>query len=291
MVFQNFQLHFWLFLKGKYFTSSYIYTFVLRIPRDTESPLVVHCSAGLGRTGTFLLALSLLKQSEIENKIESVKQLTEMRTARPGLIQSEEQYLFVLESITEALNSCASDIPTLMPAKQIPKRVEYLSKTVQNGEGTALTGFDLEFKRLENMFPTRSRAQAANLACNKPKNRLVNVLPFDSSRVYLRPIRGVEGSDYINASFIDGYKDRSGYIATQAPMENTVDDFWRMIWEYNVTMLVMLTKLDENGRNICHQYWPEGKKARFTYFIVEPTTQFKCDGYMIRYWGIYIFLI
>ena len=137
------------------------------------------------------------------------------------------------------------------------------------------------------------------MTCNKQKNRMVNILPYDSSRVYLRPIRGVEGSDYINASFIDGYKvsflssvsdklcelvtkERSSYIATQAPLDNTTDDFWRMIWEYNVTMIVMLTKNQEKGRQMCHQYWPEEKKTRFTYFIVEPTTHFKCDGYVIR---------
>ena len=48
-------------------------------------------------------------------------------------------------------------------------------------------------------------------------------------------------------------------------------------------MIVILTKLNENGRPISYQYWPEDKKARFTYFIVEPTTQFKCDGYIIRF--------
>ena len=77
-------------------------------------------------------------------------------------------------------------------------------------------------------------------------------------------------------------KERSSYIATQAPLDNTTDDFWRMIWEYNVTMIVMLTKLSEKGRTVCSQYWPDEKKTRFTYFIVEPTTQFKCDGYVIR---------
>jgi protein tyrosine phosphatase len=93
------------------------------------------------------------------------------------------------------------------------------------------------------------------------------VLPYDSSRVYLRPIRGIEGSDYINASFIDGYKEKGtrkrenaaliymyvlgAYIATQAPMTNTTDEFWRMIWENNVTMIVMLTQLNELGREKC----------------------------------------
>ena len=83
---------------------------------------------------------------------------------------------------------------------------------------------------------------------NKFKNRLVNILPFESSRVCLQPLRGIEGSDYINASFIDGYRYRNAYIATQGPLNETVEDFWRMLWEHNSTIVVMLTKLREMGR-------------------------------------------
>ena len=59
---------------------------------------------------------------------------------------------------------------------------------------------------------------------------------------------GVEGSDYINASYIDGYRYRNAYIATQGPLNETVEDFWRMLWEHNSTIIVMLTKQREMGR-------------------------------------------
>lgn len=125
------------------------------------------------------------------------------------------------------------------------------------------------------------RFTTANLPTNQKKNRLVNILPYENTRVCLTPIRGAEGSDYINASYIDGYKDRykfttflkikyfgidlyplffklfhfhvlfcyrCAYIATQGPLPDTVDDFWRMIWEHNSTIIVMLTKLREMGK-------------------------------------------
>lgn len=93
-----------------------------------------------------------------------------------------------------------------------------------------------------------TRFISANLPCNQRKNRLVNILPFEVTRVCLQPIRGVEGSDYINASFVDGYKDRATYIATQGPLPETVEDFWRMLWEHNSNIVVMLTKLREMGK-------------------------------------------
>ena len=103
---------------------------------------------------------------------------------------------------------------------------------------------------------------SANLQVNKFKNRLVNILPFESSRVCLQPLRGIEGSDYINASFIDGYRYRNAYVATQGPLNETVEDFWRMLWEHNSTIVVMLSKLREMGR-VSHIIYREESKIAF----------------------------
>lgn len=61
-------------------------------------------------------------------------------------------------------------------------------------------------QRLANTKAHTSRFVTANLPCNKFKNRLVNIMPYETTRVCLQPIRGLEGSDYINASYIDGYR-------------------------------------------------------------------------------------
>ncbi|KAH6941150.1 hypothetical protein HPB50_014449 [Hyalomma asiaticum] len=109
---------------------------------------------------------------------------------------------------------------------------------------------------------------------NKIKNRYGNLLAYDHSRVKLRPIPGVPFSDYINASYIDGYCRPKRYIATQGPKPHTVDDFWRMVWQENVCKIVMLTGLVENGKTKCEKYWPE-KTASYgdvqVHFIAEET--------------------
>ncbi|TNM87687.1 hypothetical protein fugu_005908 [Takifugu bimaculatus] len=107
-------------------------------------------------------------------------------------------------------------------------------------------------------------------------------MPFESTRVCLQPIRGVEGSDYINASFIDGYRQQKAYIASQGPLAETTEDFWRMLWEHNSTIVVMLTKLREMGREKCHQYWPAERSARYQYFVVDPMAEYNMPQYILR---------
>ena len=110
----------------------------------------------------------------------------------------------------------------------------------------------------------------------------MNILPDESTRVCLMPLRGVEGADYINASFIDGYRYRSAYIATQGPLPQTCEDFWRMLWEHNSNIIVMLTKVNEMGRDKCHQYWPSERSQRYLYFVVDPITEYNMPQYILR---------
>uniref|UniRef100_A0AAQ5Z8P0 Tyrosine-protein phosphatase non-receptor type 9 n=1 Tax=Amphiprion ocellaris TaxID=80972 RepID=A0AAQ5Z8P0_AMPOC len=102
---------------------------------------------------------------------------------------------------------------------------------------------------------------------NQIKNRYSDVLCLDQSRVRLCQLY------YINASFMDGYKRSNAYIATQGPLPKTFGDFWRMVWEQMVLIIVMTTRVVERGRVKCGQYWPleEGRTEQHGYFLVRNT--------------------
>ncbi|KAM4797372.1 tyrosine-protein phosphatase non-receptor type 22 isoform 2-T2 [Rhinophrynus dorsalis] len=98
---------------------------------------------------------------------------------------------------------------------------------------------------------------AAERPENLKKNRYKDILPFDHSRVELSLITSDEDTDFINASFIKGVYCPRAYIATQGPLPNTLVDFWRMIWEYNIAVIVMACMEFEMGKKKCERYWVE----------------------------------
>ncbi|XP_038616594.1 receptor-type tyrosine-protein phosphatase F isoform X9 [Tachyglossus aculeatus] len=238
-------------------------------------PMVVHCSAGVGRTGCFIVTDAMLERMKHEKTVDIYGHVTCMRSQRNYMVQTEDQYVFIHEALLEAA-ACGH---TEVPARSLYAHIQKLG---QVPPGESVTAMELEFKLLANSKAHTSRFISANLPCNKFKNRLVNIMPYELTRVCLQPIRGVEGSDYINASFIDGYRQQKAYIATQGPLAESTEDFWRMLWEHNSTIVVMLTKLREMGREKCHQYWPAERSARYQYFVVDPMAEYNMPQYILR---------
>ncbi|XP_077428205.1 receptor-type tyrosine-protein phosphatase delta-like isoform X16 [Vanacampus margaritifer] len=243
-------------------------------PADA-GPLIVHCSAGVGRTGCFIVIDAMAERIKHEKTVDIYGHVTLMRSQRNYMVQTEDQYIFIYDALLEAV-TCGN---TEVPARNL---YSYIQRLTQIEPGDNVTGMELEFKRLASAKAHTSRFVSANLPCNKFKNRLVNIMPYETTRVPLQPIRGVEGSDYINASFIDGYRQQKAYIATQGPLAETTEDYWRMLWEHNSTIVVMLTKLREMGREKCHQYWPAERSARYQYFVVDPMAEYNMPQYILR---------
>ncbi|XP_075414610.1 tyrosine-protein phosphatase non-receptor type 12 isoform X2 [Tenrec ecaudatus] len=168
--------------------------------------------------------------------------------------------------------------------KKFIQRVQAMKSPDHNGEDNFARDF-MRLRRLstkyrtEKIYPTVTGEKEENVK----KNRYKDILPFDHSRVKLTLKTPSQDSDYINANFIKGVYGPKAYVATQGPLANTVIDFWRMIWEYNVVIIVMACREFEMGRKKCERYWPlygedpitfapfkiscEAEQARTDYFI------------------------
>ncbi|XP_013871708.1 receptor-type tyrosine-protein phosphatase beta [Austrofundulus limnaeus] len=115
-------------------------------------------------------------------------------------------------------------------------------------------GFKQEFGELHNVGRDLP-ARAGVLEPNKEKNRYSCILPYDHCRVRLSIQNLDPHSDYINANFVPGGGSERDFICTQGPLPNTIADFWRMVWEQNVRIIVMVTALRYKDTILCDKYW------------------------------------
>uniref|UniRef100_A0AAQ5Z508 Receptor-type tyrosine-protein phosphatase C n=1 Tax=Amphiprion ocellaris TaxID=80972 RepID=A0AAQ5Z508_AMPOC len=173
------------------------------------------------------------------------------------------------------------DEETLLPVEPIVADVlldTYKRKLADEGRL-----FLAEFQSIPRIF-SRYTVKEAKKTCNVPKNRYVDILPYDYNRVQLSTGNGEAGCDYINASFIDGFKESKKYIAAQGPKDETVSDFWRMIWEQQASIIVMVTRCEEGNRVKCAQYWPTPDRETeiFEEFIVKLNSEDQCPDYTVR---------
>jgi len=179
-----------------------VLSFIKRVKSNCTTemgPIVVHCSAGVGRAGCFICIDAQLERIKSEKTIDIYGQVTCMRAERNYMVQSEDQYIFIHDSLLEAVTSGNTEIQ----ARDLFNHLRDLTRAEGDNE---VTKMEAEFKGLSGPKATPTCFVSAYSAANKFKNRLVNILPLESSRVPLAPVSGVEGSDYINASFIDGYR-------------------------------------------------------------------------------------
>nr|XP_027792571.1 tyrosine-protein phosphatase non-receptor type 18 [Marmota flaviventris] len=115
---------------------------------------------------------------------------------------------------------------------------------------------------------------------NIQKNRYKDVVPYDQTRVILSLLQEEGHGDYINGNFIQGADGNQSYIATQGPLPHTLLDFWRLVWEFEIKVILMACRETENGRKKCERYWAqEHKPLQIGFFCITLTkeTQLKAD--------------
>ncbi|KAL5250568.1 hypothetical protein ACHWQZ_G016337 [Mnemiopsis leidyi] len=262
--------------------SNAILSFVRHVKnvKSAESgPIVVHCSAGVGRTGTFMAIDSMLDMSEKEHCVDIFGYVTLMRTCRPSMVQTQDQYIFIHDAILEALTCGVTEVR----ARDLPNHFKWLLDTDTFTNNIRL---DDEFDRLGyNIRDLSHQMTTAQMDQNASKNRNKMFIPYDQCRVWLFPLPKQPYSNYINASQIDGFRTRKAYVATQSPLPQTVADYWRMVWELHSLTLVMLNREDESEP--FEAYFPLSGSAEFGNIRVEFVRQEDHRDYTVTILRVY----
>uniref|UniRef100_A0A8C5H5F8 protein-tyrosine-phosphatase n=1 Tax=Gouania willdenowi TaxID=441366 RepID=A0A8C5H5F8_GOUWI len=207
-------------------------------------PMVVHCSAGVGRTGTYIVLDSMMKQMRNEGTINITGFLKHIRTQRNYLVQTEEQYVFIHDALVEAILSGDTEVTA-------PHLHRYANELLTPGPAGS-TGVDKQFKLASQSKVKQSDFSTALQDCNRNKNRSCSVIA--------------------GGSLLNGYRRSNEFIITQNPLPDTVKDLWRMMWDHNAKVIVSLTGNEEEAE-LC-AFWPtKGEPIRNETFTVSLKSQ------------------
>ncbi|XP_021260819.1 receptor-type tyrosine-protein phosphatase C isoform X3 [Numida meleagris] len=257
-----------------------------------SGPIVVHCSAGVGRTGTYIGIDAMLEGLDAEGRVDVYGYVVKLRRQRCLMVQVESQYILIHQALVEYNQYGETEV-------SLSELHSYLKNLKRKDPPSEPSLLEAEFQRLPSYKGWRTQ-NTGNREENKNKNRTANTIPYDFNRV---PIRSEEeqskegdhdsedssdedsdceeSSKYINASFITGYWGPKAMIATQGPLQETISDFWQMVFQRKVKVIVMLTELKEGDQELCAQYWGEGKQT-YDGIEVQMTDVNCCSSYTIR---------
>uniref|UniRef100_A0A8C6Q5K1 protein-tyrosine-phosphatase n=1 Tax=Nothobranchius furzeri TaxID=105023 RepID=A0A8C6Q5K1_NOTFU len=238
-------------------------------------PIVVHCSAGVGRTGTFIVIDAMLDMMAVESKVDVFGFVTRIRAQRCQMVQTDMQYVFIFQALLEHYLYGDTEL-------EVTSLENHLTKLGAPAPGAGCNGLEAEFKKLTSVKIQNDKMRTGNLHANMKKNRVTQIIPYEFNRVIIPVKRGEENTDYVNASFIDGYRQKDAYIASQGPLLYTIEDFWRMIWEWKTCSIVMLTELEERGQEKCAQYWPSDGTVCHGDISIEIKREEENESYTVR---------
>ncbi|XP_070182543.1 receptor-type tyrosine-protein phosphatase mu-like [Littorina saxatilis] len=222
--------------------------YVTNRSHNDSGPLLVHCSAGVGRTGTFI-GLDIGVQAAIHDGSISVLDIVRrLRDERTLMVQAIDQYSFLHEALLEAYTARDTVVPL--------DKVDVIFPEPITAEG-ANTRIDQEFETLMHMraLTSEPRHDIPLQEENVTKNRNPDALPLDTHIAFLT--EHVEGrNQYINAVLMPTFLDPKGSILTQLPLPSTLVDFWRLVYGNDVTTIVSLSSRNEEQEVTPYcQYW------------------------------------
>jgi protein tyrosine phosphatase len=247
----------------------------------TTKPVVVHCTSGVGRTGMFIALHSVIKEAVETGYIDFYNTLVGLRKDRMNMIQTAEQYTFLHRAAEVAL-LC---LETTISSKDIARRIQFLETRVLE-----MTRMEKEFNSIcdvyingkydmgesesgdgRNMVYENSRA-----IVNKQKNRFSNILSNDRYRPHLN--KGEKADDYINAVLVPSFTKACHQILTQLPLPTTITEFWRLVTQYKVSLIVAFEQDIKATDSTIGDYLPSGENEPFNNSMFHIQTKSPISG-------------
>uniref|UniRef100_A0A8C9JTH4 Receptor-type tyrosine-protein phosphatase U n=1 Tax=Panthera tigris altaica TaxID=74533 RepID=A0A8C9JTH4_PANTA len=240
--------------------------FIRRVKASTPpdaGPVVIHCSAGTGRTGCYIVLDVMLDMAECEGVVDIYNCVKALCSRRVNMIQTEEQYIFIHDAILEAC-LCGE---TTIPVSEFKATYKEMIRIDPQSNSSQLRE---EFQTLNSVTPPLDveECSIALLPRNRDKNRSMDVLPPDRCLPFLISTDG-DPNNYINAALTDSYTRSAAFIVTLHPLQSTTPDFWRLVYDYGCTSIVMLNQLHQSNTAWVRPLLPRPGRQQYGLMEVE----------------------
>ncbi|XP_062566506.1 receptor-type tyrosine-protein phosphatase epsilon-like isoform X15 [Saccostrea cucullata] len=235
---------------------------VRRIQNEHKNnPLLVHCSAGIGRTGTFI-ALDALYQHGLETGSVNVQgYVKKMREDRMSMVQNCEQYIELYNALLESFKGESYVISKDAFLNDIRK--------ISNATESNPSWIQSQFEKLQTIKKSYTDDNKKEGSRHKELNMTRNIMPVDKYRAILTS--NISGrSNYYNAVFLSTFTDKDVLIAGQYPLSGNSIDLVRLLLDHESSILVYVNRLSDVPSS--DEWFPDKKKNLHPYELIKEKT-------------------
>ncbi|XP_065924737.1 receptor-type tyrosine-protein phosphatase alpha isoform X2 [Magallana gigas] len=202
--------------------------------KPSHHPILVHCSAGIGRTGTFIALDVLSRYGKVKGKVNIIEYVKAMRKDRMTMIQNVDQYVFLYHALYEFFRRSG----------QFVRKDDFLSEFANLNKAESKKQLSDEFNELTSLKPKYEAKDYKSGKKHQKLNASKSVLPVEKYLVYLTS--HIAGRDtYYNAINVSSFTQAEELISAQFPVAGAAIDLVRLLIDEDCSFLVSLNPMSE----------------------------------------------